>query len=211
MFQLIKKIKLKINKKFNYILKIKKMINFLSIVWLIFIGICTLFLLLSLFSYNHDDPGWTIANNNIVVKNYLGVIGAYTANSILTIFGFVGFLFPFLIMFGIWLICLEQKRFTLLFLILRILGGILTIFFGTALTTNIFSIRTFSSYMPEGMGGILGQEILKLILFYFDNRNSIRILLIGFSSGLILFLGIYKNRSIVFLIYFISLLLIYKF
>lgn len=71
------------------------LVDRLRITWLVLMGAIALFLLLSLFSYNSNDPGWTIAQSQDKVYNYAGIVGAYTANIILSICGVFGFLIPF--------------------------------------------------------------------------------------------------------------------
>ena len=67
------------------------LVDRLRITWLVLMGAIALFLLLSLFSYSSNDPGWTIAQSQNNIYNYAGIVGAYTANIILAICGVFGF------------------------------------------------------------------------------------------------------------------------
>ena len=183
-----------------------RLLDRLKITWLMTMGAITLFLLLSLFSYSDTDPGWTIANADSGINNYAGIMGAYTANFILAILGIFGFLLPFLLVYGIWLVFLEKQNFaqsSILLMILRILGAILLLVSGSALA-NI-CLNVFSIYMPEGAGGILGQEVSTQAVLYLSTAGGLLVLLAGFALGLTLFSGGYWIRLIIGLIRFAAL------
>ncbi len=56
----------------------------------------SLFLLGALFSYNVDDFGWTHSGSNQVVLNLTGVVGAWIADFMLSVIGFMALSpFPF--------------------------------------------------------------------------------------------------------------------
>ncbi|HIL39542.1 MAG TPA: cell division protein FtsK, partial [Methylococcales bacterium] len=57
----------------------------------------SLFLLGALFSYNVDDSGWTHRGSNQAVLNITGVVGAWIADFMLSIIGFMAFTFPFML------------------------------------------------------------------------------------------------------------------
>ena len=180
------------------------LVDRLRITWLVLMGAIALFLLLSLFSYNSNDPGWTIAQSQDKVYNYAGIVGAYTANIILSICGVFGFLIPFLLVYGIWQLFLERKTFaesSILLMLMRFAGAILLIFAGSGLAQIALSV--FSVYMPEGAGGILGQEVTKYAILYLSTAGSILVLIVAFALGLTLFSGGFWIRSLAALIRFI--------
>ncbi len=180
------------------------LVDRLRITWLVLMGAITLFLLLSLFSYNSNDPGWTIAQSQDKVYNYAGIVGAYTANVILSICGVFGFLIPFLLVYGIWQLFLERKNFaesSILLMLMRFAGAILLVFSGSGLAQIALSF--FSVYMPEGAGGILGQEVAKYAILYLSTAGSILVLIVAFALGLTLFSGGFWIRVLAALIRFI--------
>nr|WP_235826835.1 DNA translocase FtsK 4TM domain-containing protein [Facilibium subflavum] len=175
----------------NYLL-----VERLKIAWLVLMGALALFLLLSLFSYNHSDPGWTVASSSTNVQNYAGIVGAYTANFILAILGVFGFLLPFLLVYGIWLFFLEKKSFaesSILLMLVRTLGVLLLLISGSGLASALLSV--FDTLMPEGAGGILGQEVAFYTLTYLSTAGGVLVLLVGFVLGLTLFSGGFWARS----------------
>ncbi|WP_158106902.1 DNA translocase FtsK [Caedibacter taeniospiralis] len=180
------------------------LVDRLRVTWLVLMGAIALFLLLSLFSYDSNDPGWTIAQSQPQIRNYAGIVGAYTANIILAICGVFGFLIPFLLIYGVWQLFLERKNFaesSTLLMLMRFAGAILLIFAGSGLAQIAFSI--FAIYMPEGAGGILGQEVAKYAVFYLSTAGSVLMLTVAFALGLTLFSGGFWIRLLAALIRFI--------
>lgn len=180
-----------------------RLLDRLKIAWLMTMGTIALFLLLSLFSYSDTDPGWTVANANSGIHNYAGILGAYTTNSILTIFGLFGFLLPFLLVYGIWLVFSEKQSLahsSILLMILRLLGAVLLLVSGSALA-NIW-LDIFSIYMPQGAGGILGQQVSKQVVLYLSTAGGLLILVVAFALGLTLLSGGYWIRLTIKIIRF---------
>jgi len=60
----------------------------------------TIYLLLALFSYDATDPGWSSTGIGGSVSNLGGVVGAWVADVVLSLFGYVGFVLPWLIFAG---------------------------------------------------------------------------------------------------------------
>ena len=180
------------------------LIDRLRISLLVIMGAITLFLLLSLFSYNINDPAWKAVQIETLIYNYAGISGAYTANIILAICGIFGFLMPFFLIYGIWQLLLKHKKRTeniILLMVIRFSGAILLLLSGSGLAQ--IALPLFSAYMPEGAGGILGQEIAKYTILYFNKTGSVLVLVVAFSLGLTLFSGGFWIRSTASLLYFI--------
>ena len=64
--------------------------------------IFALYLLISLFSFNADDSAWSYSISNAVIQNHAGVVGAYIADLLLSVFGYFGYLIPFLFLMSGW-------------------------------------------------------------------------------------------------------------
>ena len=64
--------------------------------------IFALYLLISLFSFNPNDSAWSSSVSNNVVQNNAGTVGAYIADFLLSVFGYFGFLIPFLFLMSGW-------------------------------------------------------------------------------------------------------------
>ena len=55
------------------------------------------YLLLSLMSYNAQDPGWSHRGTSLAIHNYGGVVGAWFADVFLYLFGYLAYLFPLMV------------------------------------------------------------------------------------------------------------------
>ena len=108
-------------------------------------GTISLLLFLSLYSYNKINPTCKIVSGNSSIHNCAGILGAYVASFILEIFGLCGFIFPFLLIYIIWLLFSKKQRFahrtTLLIISSSSLASI--------------SLTIFNDYMPQCGEGFL--------------------------------------------------------
>lgn len=162
----------------------------IKIATLVIFGAVILFLMLSLFSYSHTDPGWTVSSSHLEVDNYAGVIGAYTANLILSIFGIFGFAIPFILLYTLWIILLERKNFaqtSIILMLIKLMGLIMIVFAGSGMADLGFS--AFAYYMPQGAGGILGYEVAKYTVLYLSMVGGFFILAVIFLLGVTLYSG----------------------
>ncbi|MEE4245568.1 MAG: DNA translocase FtsK 4TM domain-containing protein, partial [Kangiellaceae bacterium] len=73
------------------------------------LGAASLFLLLSLITYHSSDPSWTYSGSGGEVKNSAGRVGAYLADTFLQLFGYVAYIFPFMIGYMGFLIFRERE------------------------------------------------------------------------------------------------------
>ena len=53
-----------------------------------------LYLLLALLSFSPHDPGWSTTGANQIVENAAGPVGAWLANILFSLFGYLAYLFP---------------------------------------------------------------------------------------------------------------------
>src|SRR5690606_2508529 len=67
---------------------------------LIIVGAFAIFLLLALFTYSPDDPSLSVAKHRVQINNSVGLVGAYTADFVFLLFGFFGYIIPFLLAYG---------------------------------------------------------------------------------------------------------------
>jgi len=150
------------------------------------------YLLLALFTYDAMDPGWTFTGDNLTeqVGNAGGLAGAWFADVLLSLMGYLAYLFPVMLVYRAWLIIRERKRDHLwnwpLFS-LHAVGFILVIVSGAGLATQHFS--HYTGVLRESSGGILGQVISTLFLSAFNPIGSTLILLALFLAGMTVFTG----------------------
>src|SRR3546814_6972546 len=58
----------------------------------------SLFLLVTLASFSPDDPGWSSSGSGAPVQNLAGPIGAWIADVLLSLCGYVAFLLPWAVL-----------------------------------------------------------------------------------------------------------------
>lgn len=63
-----------------------------------------IYFLISLFTYNPADPGWTHSGASKNILNTGGLLGAWAADISLYLFGFLAYLFPLMVAYSGWLI-----------------------------------------------------------------------------------------------------------
>lgn len=118
------------------------------------------FLLLALITYNTADPGWTHVGGVKDAQNAAGSAGAFAADLLLTIFGYLAYLFPLLV--GFWGVRVfrerrasHQAQLSWPMFALRLLGLVMIMVAGSALLQPIIQ----QDFLPNGAGGILGAMV----------------------------------------------------
>ena len=71
---------------------------------LILVTAVALYMILALWTYQPEDPGWSRAGPAPSVVNEGGVAGAWLADIFLYLFGLMAYVFPFMLGYGGWLI-----------------------------------------------------------------------------------------------------------
>ncbi len=155
------------------------------------VALCA-YLLLALFSYSPDDPGWTYTGGSQVqVLNHAGRAGAWFADVLLSSLGYMAYLFPVLLAYRAWLIFRElnhDKPWSWPLFGLHTMGFLFVMLAGTGLATLHF--EEYVWVLRETSGGILGQIIAGLFLQAFNQVGSTLLLLAIFLCGLTVFTGI---------------------
>ncbi len=149
-----------------------------------------LYLLLSLFSYSPEDPGWSYVGDTGQVTNVGGRAGAWFADVALYLCGFFAYLLPFAVAFSAWVVFRgpaadAQPRTWLL--ALRWVGFLLTLAAGCGYLTAHFG--NLGAYLPNGPGGGLGHLVSGDLRGRFGPASEI-LLVATFLIGVTLFSGI---------------------
>jgi len=150
-----------------------------------------LFLLAAMITYNPADPGWSYAGPPDVIHNYTGHAGAWFADVFLYLFGYLSYLFPFMIAYSGWRVLRgksEDHVADYKILSIRWFGFFLTLVAGCSLISIHF-------YIPEGLlpldgGGILGRYLGDALIDVFGLLGSTLLLLAVLMGGVTLFTGI---------------------
>ncbi|MEX2353763.1 MAG: DNA translocase FtsK 4TM domain-containing protein, partial [Gammaproteobacteria bacterium] len=159
----------------------------------ILLVLVAVYLAVALFSFHPADPGWSQAVSSEIIRNNGGVVGAWIADFLLYIFGYLGYLFPFVCAFSGWRLFksrLLQSPPNHYQLGLRISGFVMLFIGGCGLLRMHF---TPGSRLPNeipGAGGIFGDGIGQLSLTAFGSLGSTLILLALFLIGLTLYSGL---------------------
>ena len=167
----------------------------LKLTLLIILGTFAILLFICLMTYNKNDPSWSHYQSLHKVHNAIGTIGAYTADIILSIFGFFGFLLPLFIIYTIWLMIVEnyqinptkQKNHHFFLSLLHFIGIIFTIAAGSTLSAIL--LTRYSYLVPQNAGGILGTLLSQSGIVYLNVTGTILLSIACFALGLTLFSG----------------------
>ena len=151
----------------------------------------SMLLLISLLSFSLEDPGWRHAGGlNPEVRNAAGSAGAWVADFFLSIFGISAFLLPFILAVHGYLIYrnASNEKPSWLDSGLHWLGFIIAFTAATGITER-FMIRPRIP-LPEGYGGILGQEVSEHFFRTFGTTGMTILLVALFLAGVSLFSGL---------------------
>ncbi|HAT6355896.1 TPA: cell division protein FtsK [Legionella pneumophila] len=120
-----------------------------------------LFVLLSLFTYSTNDPGWSHASRSgMSVSNSGGQVGAYIADALYFAFGYFAFLLPIAFVYIAWAILKDFRSFKELdrmVLLLRTVGFILMVSGGCGLLSINHRFEAVDTI--HSSGGIIGQTV----------------------------------------------------
>ena len=146
----------------------------------------SVYLMIALFTYEPADPGWSHVGQSQHVLNSGGRTGAWSADVLLSLFGYLAYLFPVMIIYRAWLVFRDRAREQWNWPLagLRTLGFALTMLAGTGLA-NMYFIAP--DYLPASAGGILGVEIGSTMMEGFNVLGATLILLALFFIGMTIF------------------------
>lgn len=140
-----------------------------------------------LYSFDKNDNAWTSSSNSLEINNVVGITGAWIADISLSLFGFMAFLFPFMLAWHGYLFLKQTQQHSLLRKVISSLGLCLTILAGSAIF--YLYIPRLSIELPHGRGGILGTIAGDVMLFVFSDGYTPRIILGIFVLGITIFTG----------------------
>ncbi|WP_412754456.1 DNA translocase FtsK [Legionella donaldsonii] len=121
---------------------------------------CAFFMILALSTYQTTDPGWSHANKgNIGIGNAGGQVGAYIADGLYFIFGYLAYLLPFCFAYVAWLILKDLRALRIvnrLAMFLRA-SGLVFLMIGSCGLLSLSSIAPIDAV--HSAGGILGSFV----------------------------------------------------
>ncbi len=143
-----------------------------------------LFLLIALLTYSPSDPGFTTTGSGAEINNAVGSYGAWLADFLLHLFGYLSFLFPLFLAYQVYLSFTEvelEKGFSWPLFFLKGAGFVLLILASCGLSTLHFNIPDSAPYMA---GGVSGALIVDLTVPVFATLGSTLLFIAIFLFGL---------------------------
>jgi len=148
-----------------------------------------LFLLVSFSSYHVTDPGWSSTGAGHTVLNWGGRAGGFFADIFLSLFGYIAYLLPVMIVFAAWTGIknhAEKNAAPSGELAFKAIGFILIVLSDCGLA--VLCIK-HTSALPVSAGGIAGDVITAALIHVFNPLGGVLFLLAALLSGVTLFTG----------------------
>jgi len=149
------------------------------------------FLFVSFGTYHTTDPGWSSTGNSRIVLNWGGKAGAFFADIFLSIFGYMAYILPLLMVFATWLWAQsdpEKNWISLKDILFKGLGLVLIVL-GACGLIALYMQRSWLLF-PASAGGILGDMIALELTNIFNIQGSSLFLMTAFLCGTTLFSGL---------------------
>ncbi|RTQ99389.1 DNA translocase FtsK [Halomonas nitroreducens] len=149
------------------------------------------FLLLALYSFRPEDPGWSRSGPETEVANWMGAIGAWLADVLYSLFGVSALWWPGMLGFAAWwLIRSRQVRFEWDATALAVrCGGLVLLLLGTT-TLGALHFYHPESTLPYAAGGILGEGLVGALLPLVGSGGTSLLALAAILCGVPLFTGL---------------------
>src|SRR3990167_6755821 len=149
------------------------------------------FLFVSFGTYHTTDPGWSSTGNSRIVLNWGGKAGAFFADIFLSIFGYMAYILPLLMVFATWLWAQsdpEKNWISLKDILFKGLGLVLIVL-GACGLIALYMQRSWLLF-PASAGGILGDMIALELTNIFNIQGSSLFLMTAFLCWTTLFSGL---------------------
>lgn len=158
---------------------------------LLILSALAIFLLVSLASYHPADPGWSNSGAVSQIHNAGGLVGAWIADVLLYLLGYLAYLFPIMVGYSGWLVYrghTPSGGIDLHVLAVRWAGFLLTVGAGCGLAT--LESAGNNSQLPAGAGGVFGNVIGNGLVDVVSPVGATLFLLALFLTGVTLFTGL---------------------
>lgn len=150
------------------------------------------YLVLSLFSYQPTDPGWSTTGTDDVIANSGGIVGAWISDALFYGFGLPAYLSPLMVGFSGWLLFSWGKRAdsadAVHFWVLKAVGLLMALAAASGLSA--LSLMNYAELLPLGAGGVLGEVVGHGFESVFGASGTSLFLLAILLTGVTLFTGL---------------------
>ena len=157
----------------------------------------SLYMMLALATFQVSDPGWTNIGTTQKVGNAGGPAGAWFADVLMSLFGYLAFLFPVLVAYRAWLVFRDKnsKKWNWPMATLRVMGFLITMLSAAGLAYLHFDVDpgelpAIDSIGRNSAGGIIGIEIGGFALEQFNALGATLLFLALFLTGLTIFIDV---------------------
>ena len=157
---------------------------------LVLSGVLSLILFLALVTYSYDDGGFSHTGRNAVIANQCGLVGAYVADLLLYVFGYLAYLFPVMVGYGGWAFYRNEfsvKGIDYFNVVTHAVGCLLTVLAGTGLA---WVYLRAAGTLPHAAGGVLGEVIGKSLAAIFGGAGGALLMLALCLTGITLATGL---------------------
>ncbi len=157
---------------------------------LILLTAIALYLLLALVTYHTSDPGWSSSGTGGFVANDGGRVGAWFSDVFLYIFGYVAYLFPFMLAFSAWGIFKSEfiiHEFSYQHALLRFAGFMITL--ASACGLAGLYLTQFHAGVPLNAGGVFGDVVSNALINVFNPGGAGLAIVALFLVGVTIFTG----------------------
>lgn len=153
------------------------------------VAVCA-YLVLALFSYSPEDPGWSRTGAGDLIRNAGGPAGAWLADVFFSLFGYLAYLFPVMLGYQVILQLRDRSKpaFDLLILALRFIGLCLVMVAGTGLAVQQYG--TANVDLPFSAGGLLGISTATAIDSTFGYLGGNLLMIAMFLFGMTIFVDL---------------------
>ena len=162
-----------------------KIAMFREIKALIYIS-AAIYLFISLNSYSAADPAWSFTSEKASILNNGGVIGAWIADIIFSMFGYVAYLFSPAIAYCV-VFQYQENPPKILSWLVKIFGFALATCCLAALTNINFEYAYFD--LPMSSGGIVGAVLQEIIIAELNSLGADILLACGAVIGTVMYTG----------------------
>ncbi|GAB4197128.1 MAG: DNA translocase FtsK [Wenzhouxiangellaceae bacterium] len=154
--------------------------------------ISAVYLLICLWTFHPDDPGFSHTGSGQVVRNRGGAVGAWLADFLLSLFGLLGYVFPLLLLYLGWrqLPDREPRQAPWLEVVVAVAGFVLVLLAGSALLQ--LHAAPSSAHLPAGIGGggIIGAVISSSLTGALSPVGTTLLMLALLLAGITLYTGL---------------------
>lgn len=150
-----------------------------------------IYLLIALASYAPEDPGWSHTGSRENVENAAGATGAWLADVLLSLFGYMSYLFPPLLALRAWNVFRSRRVISetidWVVFCLRLIGLVLVMTSATSLAAMHYGDISTSLPAGVGVGGRLGDLLGEAVTSAFNHVGGTLILTAVFLFGVTIF------------------------